>query len=283
MIFSRIIHLAALIFAFTPLLLPPGASAKVYERLVVTHDASYHPYSYVGKHGEPRGYLIDFWRHFGEANNVKIVFKLGTMRQSIGMLRKGTADIHGGLLRSRERARHLDFGPLIAPLVTNLYVHTSLTGKAMDSLTVGVLDGGYAQYYARGKRSLAYITFPHVSDMIKAASMHEIRAFLADEPTAAYYMNEFGITDEFRKAKTYYTKEVRVAVKKGDRELLGFLNRSWKNLDRETLRSIERKWATPNGPEPDIPWLFIAAGGFAALVLMGLVYQLMASRKQGRG
>lgn len=280
MLFCRTIFLTALVLVFSLCLLPATASAKVYKRLVVTHDTSYHPYSFVGKYGEPKGYLIDFWQHFGEVNNVEIVFKLTNMRQSIGMLKKGAADIHGGMFDSRERARHVDFGPLIAPLATHLYAHESLDEKQQKSFPVGVLDGGYAHYYARSKR-MPYITFPHVSDMIKAASMHEVMAFLADEPTAIYYMNEFGISNEFRKVKALYTKNVHVAVRKGDRELLGFLNRSWKNLDRNKLDEIKKKWVATNGP--DIPWLFIAAGAFALLVLVALVHQTIASRKKSRG
>ncbi|MCV5276009.1 transporter substrate-binding domain-containing protein, partial [Escherichia coli] len=76
--------------------------------------------------GEPKGILIDFWREYAERNHVRVEFLLLDWEESLRAVKEGRADVHAGLIYSEARDKYLDFGAVIMPIQTKLYVNKDM-------------------------------------------------------------------------------------------------------------------------------------------------------------
>lgn len=235
-------------------------------RLVVAHDANYPPFSFLAENGSPQGYLIDLWKAFGRANTMAVEFRLGSWQQSLDMVRSGEADVHGGLFFSKRRDSFLDYGSTITDLSTYLYMLDSLTNEQAETCEIGVVQGAYEEDFMRREhpdRSLR--TFSQNKAMIRAVSENVIKAFVADRPTGAYYLNRYGIRDDVIRSKKLYTKPLRVAVAEGRSALLARINLGLSKIPPKDVKYIRGKWFLPEYSSSG--WLMPRLG-IAVLVLV---------------
>lgn len=119
------------------------------ETLVIANSKAWKPFSYLTPDGEPKGILIDFWREYAVRNDVHVQFLLLDWEDSLLAVKEGRADIHAGLIFSEERNQYLNFGTVIMPIDTQLYVNSDLLGIDVDSvlagesaMEVGLVKGG---------------------------------------------------------------------------------------------------------------------------------------------
>lgn len=249
---------------------------KVPHLLTVAHDANYPPFAFLDETGQPRGYLIDLWRAFGNANSIYVEFKLGSWQESLDMVRNGEADIHGGLFYSKERDLYLDYGSTIMELSTDIYIQNSLSKSAARREPTGVVKGGFEEHYMRTEHPQRLLKlFPQNKAMIEAAANGEIMVFVADQPTGFHYMNQLGINNEFSSVETLYTMPMRWAVQNGDSESLRLVNNGWANVEEAMLNHIYGKWFIPQDTTPD--WALPAL----LLTILALVIALII-RQAGR-
>jgi len=249
-------------------------------RLIIAHDANYPPFSFIDESGSPKGYLIDIWRAFGKANSVEIKFKLGTWQESLDMVKNGEADVHGGLFFSVERDRFLDYGPTVTDLSTHLYILKEATTDEATKGIVGVVRGGYEEYYMRNNRpDRPLLLFDQNQTMIEAASKSSIKAFVADQPTGTYYMHIYGIGDLVKDAETLYTKAMRVAVGNGKHGMLEFISYGWMKMDKTELKYIHGKWFLAKEPNPD--WLLSGIGIAVLALIIAFIIRKIGRRAHG--
>lgn len=76
-------------------------------RLIVANSKAWKPYSFIDESGQPAGILVDFWKAYGEANDVEIEFQLVDWQESLDRVKHNQADIHAGLLWSESRSKYL--------------------------------------------------------------------------------------------------------------------------------------------------------------------------------
>jgi len=116
------------------LFLTRTVSAEVDEQntLIVANSKAWKPFSYLNENGEPAGILIDLWRAYGKANNVRVEFYLVDWNQSLEAMKSGKADVHGGLLWSAKRDHFLDYAAPIFTIETQLYLSDRLMGTDVN-------------------------------------------------------------------------------------------------------------------------------------------------------
>lgn len=252
-----------------------GDTSSGRVRLVVAQDAGYPPFCFLDPEGEPAGYLVDLWQAFGDANDVEIVFRLGTWQESLDMVLNGEADVHGGLVHSDERDRVYDFGPDLVELSTHLHVR-----KGRDPHTVqpvGVVRGGYEEHSMRANRpGTPLVLFDDNIAMIGAASRGEIPAFVADTPTVSACLGMFDSRDDFVRADLFYRKPLRAAVAEGRHETLNLVTYGWTRMDQKVLARIHGKWFVDTSDRP--PWLM--GGVLIALLVMVLGFAVRAMTRR---
>ncbi|WP_319542075.1 transporter substrate-binding domain-containing protein [uncultured Pseudodesulfovibrio sp.] len=259
------------------LILSAPSMAGQRQKLIITHDANYEPLVYKDEQGLPQGYLIDFWKHFGEANNIDISFKLGSWEESMDWVRNGQADVHAGLFFTMERATFLDFGEPITGLSAAIYITKGLTWNDFLSRPIGVVKGGYAEFFMQTVWSSRQVkSFPQARDMIQAAVAGKIKAFIADQPIAVFYLREFKGQDLLLKYEETYSSQLRVATAKGRNDLNALLHQGWARMDVKKLNYIRGKWFLDVGH--DNKWILTGVLVTALIIFIGLLFRILGQK-----
>lgn len=254
-----------------------GEAETPYDRpiLLVAHDAYYPPFCFFDSEGEPAGYLVDLWRAFGSENDMEIVFKLGTWQESLDMVLDGRADVHGGLVHSADRDRIFDFGPDIIELSTHIHVRKGR--DAAKARPVGVVRGGYEEYFMRANRpGTPLILFDENLSMIGAAARGEYPAFAADTPTASACLAMHDSRDDFDRADLLYRKPLRAAVVEGRHDILNLVIHGWERMDQKRIVRIHGKWFM-DAPERS-PWIVRGMLIGLLVLVLALAVRLLSQR-----
>lgn len=258
------------------LALPVWAKAPE-EPIIITNSKAWQPFSYINESGQPDGLLIDLWREYARVTGQKIEFRLVDWQGSLDQLHEGKADVHAGLLWSPERDKLFDYGRPLAQLDSQLFFSSELRGTDVHYYllheTVGVVAGGYEEYYARryfpGTRLQ---TFNDNDTLLAAAFRGDIKAFIADLQVANFYIYTSDDPTRFIPVRHLYTDQIRFAVKKGDLALLNRLEEGFAKLKESDRERIIRKWMHVETVYPIHlgPWLLLAAG----LIMVAYIVQL---------
>ena len=275
-------HIRSLTFAFilavsSILGLGNSVQASQLNELVIAHDENSEPLSYIDETGAPCGYLIDVWKHFAEANHIRVRFLLGSWEESLEWVRTGKADIHGGLFRTDERECYLKFGPTIAPFPGGFYVNKNLSWKAGKTNPAGVMRKGFSESFMQNNYPHRTIcSFPQTKAIVAAAARGQIDVFLADLPVATFYLRKFNAQDKFECREVAYTDILRAAVSKDREDLQLLLNNGWKRMNPKRLNYIRGKWFLE--VDSDRQWVLISMLIAAFILLLGLIGRLLRKK-----
>ncbi|NDV18429.1 transporter substrate-binding domain-containing protein [Pseudodesulfovibrio sp. JC047] len=259
------------------LILPDAATATPRPRLIIAHDANYEPLVYEDEQHLPQGYLIDFWKHFGEANNIDIQFKLGDWNETLSWIRTGQADIHGGLFFTKERNQFLNYQNTITALSAGIYIANGQSWNDFDTLPTGVVASGYSEHYMHTAwPNRPTQSFPQAKDMIRAAVNGTIQAFIADEPVAVFYLRKFKAKEAFSKHDVAYSNALKVAVAKDRHDLASLIEHGWARMDPKKLKYIRSKWFLD--VEKDRDWALTGILIAALVMFFGLLCRILNGR-----
>jgi diguanylate cyclase (GGDEF)-like protein len=251
--------------------MPVATLASAPERLVVTHSASWTPYAYLNAEGEPAGMLVDLWRLFGEKNNVEISFKLVDWHDTFDLLRRGEAEVHGGLTSSDARDTFLDFSREVLRIPTLLFVPSGQEDQDladMGNQVVGVVDSTFDHDFVETHFPEVNLrTYANSRAMVESAIRGELQAFIADYPSGYYRLLLIDAIDKFRAVDTLYTESIHVAVPQGSSELLSFLDQGFAKVTEADKNALRVRWLIPAEPMPQ--WLL--PGVIAVVVLVCLI------------
>ncbi|WP_378081126.1 diguanylate cyclase domain-containing protein [Aeromonas bestiarum] len=262
----------------------PAWATPAPKPLIVTNSKAWQPFSYINEEGQPDGLLIDLWREYGRVTGRPIQFKLVDWQTSLDLVRTGEADVHGGLLWSPERNPLYDYGQGLSRLDAQLFFANSLRGSDVNYYllheSVGVVAGGYEEYYARKHFPTTHLqTFSDNDAMLRAAFSGELDAFIADLQVANFYIYTSADPSRFIPVRHLYSDEIRFAVAKGNQALLQELELGFSRLGVADRERIIRKWMHIETVYPLHlwPWL-LALGGMVLLVYIVQLRRAVASR-----
>ncbi|MDW1575693.1 sensor domain-containing diguanylate cyclase [Vibrio sp. Vb2880] len=188
--------------------------------LIVANSKAWKPFSYLSPDGEPKGILIDFWKEYAVNNQIDVQFLLLDWDASLQAVKEGKADFHGGLVYSPEIAKYMDFGAVIMPIQTKLYVNKDvlsvdirsvLTGEM--TLPIGVVKGSYESEFVQTNYPNAPIAeYINNDSMIQAAVDKKVLYFVADLQVANFYMATTPGAGMFVPTISLYSKDLRIAA-----------------------------------------------------------------------
>jgi len=256
--------------------------------LIVSQDHAWPPFAFLDAKGEPQGLLIDIWREVGTRLGRPVEFRLVDWGRSIEQVRDGEADIHGGLLKSAERAAFLDFSDKIVPLSAFLFVRgDSLAGSVQElgDTTVGVIASSYELEFMRSRYpDIPLSVFNNNEQMILAATAGDLHAFAADYPVALYLLDRHARPGLFRPLQELYAMELVAAVALDDGGLLlGAVNQVLRDLDSEDLRRLMQRWIRSDTVEVQVLPAWLVPGGLSVLMLFGFtLHSIMQFRQRRR-
>ncbi|MGR5154925.1 transporter substrate-binding domain-containing diguanylate cyclase [Vibrio owensii] len=269
------------IFGMLLLLIVAFHSSAVYGHetkqgtLVVANSKAWKPFSYLTPDGDPQGILIDFWREYSVRNDVHVKFLLLDWEESLLAVKEGRADIHAGLIFSAERSQYLNFGTVIMPIDTQLYVNSDLLGidvesvlKGESAMEVGLVKGGYEETFVRKRYPNAAIRFFSNNDaLLKAVTNKQIFLFVADTQVSNFYMATTPDSVTFLPALHLYSKDLRIATGDSSAKSIEEVSRNFEivmeaNKDRILSRWIHVKTVYPAYLAPLVVFALIIAAMF---------------------
>ncbi len=111
--------------------------------------------------------------------------------------------------------------------------------------------------------------YPSYESIIQAAKAHKVSVFSMETPPATYFLNKYGIADQFKRTPPLYTGQFHRAVRKGNQALLALLNNGFDRIPREALARINQRWYGESiGQRVNWTYLLIGAGCGAGLILL---------------
>ncbi|HAS62198.1 MAG TPA: sensor domain-containing diguanylate cyclase [Vibrio sp.] len=238
---------------FMLLLLAPlytNAFPNSAEPLVIANSKAWKPFSFINEEGEADGILTDYWREYSRVTGTPVEFMLLDWNASLDAVKEGRADIHGGLLWSRERDSYLDYSQPIMTIETQLFVRQQLLNTDVSELlsgnqpfVLGAVEGGFEYSYAQDNYpQLSIKTYVNNSDMVKGAFNGEIDGFVADRQVANFYFHSTKAARHFISVKHLYSGELKPAAKQGQSKLLASLADGMHNVSNESKQKIFSRW-----------------------------------------
>jgi PAS domain S-box-containing protein len=273
--FIAIVILAAFLFTLSPCL----ADTVTPRTLRVVMDNNYPPYVFLDKAGNLQGILIDQWRLWEKKNGIKIELSGLDWSEAQQRMEAGEFDVIDTIFRNERREKIYDFTKPHAVIPVPLYFHRDLSGiRSAADLTgfvVAAKAGGNVLNVLRKNGVTSIAEFPSYESIIEAARDGKVKVFTVDRPPAIYYLNKFGIQNQFRETAPMYSGEFHRAVRKGNHSLLTTVESGFAKITPEEYQAIDKLWlGTPLLTNPSIRYVAY----FAAACLLVVLILIMSLR-----
>lgn len=269
------------LFFFTPPLYAEHPLPDNSRLIVVGGNSNYPPYQFIGKNGQPDGYIVDLTKAIASVMGMKIDIRLGDFGGILKELESGRIDILEGLSYSESRARYYDFSPPHSIIVHAIFARKGTTAvKTLEELRgkkVLVHRGGGMHSYMQEHN--------YANDLVLTDSPRETLRQLAvgtcDYAVVAllpgmYIIREENLTNIVPVAKNIIQQRYYCyAVKKGNTELLARFNEGLTILKKTgQYDAIYNKWLGVLEPR-GVSWGVVAK--YAALVMIPLMLVLVGT------
>jgi len=215
---------------------------------IVGGDFDYAPFSYIDKTGKACGLDIDILNAIAAETNLTFNYQLSEWDSALNNIQLGTTDIIIGIVFSEEREKFLDFTYPIHTGDYSIFIHKNLALKKISDLY------DYKLIILKEDISIDKFLIPMglYKNYILAKSLPEALAAIefgrADYVLAPYSvgMNEI-VKNKYKnievKGSTIIPSIYCLAVKKGNTQLLGILNKGISGLrTKGELEKIQTKW-----------------------------------------
>ncbi|SHK15791.1 PAS domain S-box-containing protein [Tepidibacter formicigenes DSM 15518] len=218
------------------------------KKIKVAAISDWKPFSYLDLEGNSKGILIDFWKAWGRVNNVEVKFIMETSwTKTLELIKYGKADVHIGLFYNDDRSEYMDFGSPFIDLMTGIYVKEDINIfniNDIKDLGIGVTKENYARHYLENNYpDTKLLVYQDIKEVMEAVRKGKVKAVCIDYHNnfrkISFYYPEL---KDFELLQTIYTQPLRVGVKKGEKELLNFINDGIKKMSVNEIDGVKSKW-----------------------------------------
>ena len=259
------------------------------ERIVVAGGDRFEPYLFRNADGKPDGMDADLWRLWSRKAGVAVELRLMDWAAALPALRAGEVDVVTGVSYTPQRAEYLDFTEPYATPAVYLYFHENLGGvRGLDDLAgfpVGVIKGSNVEEYLRAHapktRLVPYLNY---QDMVEAAANGGLRVLVGEETVVPFFLAKLDRRVGFRRTgEPLLTGELRMAVRKGDGEMLSLVEEGLRAISEAERRRIRESWAGVElWEDPPWQWVLGVAGTTALLLILLATWNAQLRRRVAR-
>ncbi len=225
------------------------ASPLPDEPLIVVMGEDSFPYQYVDNDGEPTGLLVDLWKEWAKQSHTQVVFVARHWHESLDQLRQGKAQVHIGMGKTPEREQEFDFAEPIADVGTFLYLHKSLQGKKsikeLIPFQIGVVAASsHEAELHRIEPQLVFKRYESREKLLAGVAAGEIMVFAGLEGYLKDPASSQEVAANYPNTARIQIKAMQFvpAVKKGNLDLVGRINKGFTALDPHFIQQTERRW-----------------------------------------
>src|SRR5579871_1894323 len=247
--------LAAIIIAFLLLLgspfdYPAYAQQQKPTSVTIVGDRGFRPFHFTSR-GQCVGILVDLWALWSRKTDIKTTFSCDLdWSAALDEVRKGRADIVGGVIRSTDREVWLDFAGNVITTYFYVYFHPSLGAfKDIDTLPdttpIGVVKDDYPEGVLRAKYPTHSVrAYDDHDALISAAIRKDVLAFVLEPEVADYYFAIKGqIPAPFKRASEPFSIEkLDAGVRKERRDVSYWVKVGLGRITAGERAAILRRW-----------------------------------------
>lgn len=220
-------------------------------KIKIASASDWKPFSYINKYGKTEGILIDFWKLWAKSNDKEIEFKIVPWANTLELVKNGEADFHSGLFYNLNRSEYMDFGNSYMDIMTGIFVLEDIEALNMNDIK----DMGIAVSRSNNSRFFLQRNYPEVKlniynsnkDIIKAVELGQVKAlsidYQSDLSNIATYYPEL---KDYKLLQNIYTRPLRIGVKKGNRQLLDYINLGLEKMSLTEIKDVNGKWQRIN-------------------------------------
>ncbi len=255
---------------------PVRAADEAPSKIVVVDDKAYPPFAFLDPQGNPRGVTIDIWNLWSQRTGIPVEFQLMDWDAALEAVLQGRADAVGGLVCAPERE------PLFDPINENIETASSIffqegiSGiKGYEDLVgfrVGVVQDDSAEELIRSFYPQVHLqTYPGADALVRAAAAGEVKVFVADVPTARYYLAQTDGGERFYQAShSQIVNKQSPAVRKGNAEMLRIIQSGFDRISSSEVNAIVQEWEGRSAVSR-VPWRELGIGLTVLLLLIGVI------------
>lgn len=240
------------------------------ESVVVADDQFYPPFAFLSKSGEPRGITVDIWKLWSRKTGIPVEFRLMEWNRVLEEVRDGRADVIGGVFRTPAREAYFDFINLKLDIRTAIFFHRQISGiKGFEDIAAfrtGVIRGDSAEELLKNRHpAVDLAVYPGMETLVHDAVAGNIKVFVADVPTARFYLARIPGGENFRQGACLPDNPLFSAVRKGNGALLTKIRDGFDQISPAEIDDILSQWYGRSAVVT-IPWTKIA------FILIGVVF-----------
>jgi len=237
-------------------------SAMAADELKIVYNAEMAPLTFEDANSRPAGLLPDLWRLWAQKAGKKIQFvKAESFEESLQLVKNGKVDLHGGLFKTPEREKFLDYSERLLTLDHYIFTHPSVypikSLEKTSGLIVGIQKGGHTEQLVRSKVPANRIAvYDRFQDLFWAALEGEIKVFVATELSLFYFLKENFQTNifEYDRERPLFSQVYYSATKKGNPALIELVNDGLKAIGGQERKQLEDKWIVQDFKDiPQVP------------------------------
>ena len=233
----------------TVLLALPVSAQNIKQTYRIAINKTSYPYHFIDKEQKADGMMVELWQLWAKKQNVQLEFVALNWQQTIKQVQERELDIHAGIFKSTERAKHLDFSMTFFSQSRHLFLHHSIAHlkniSQLTPYTVGVVDGSTHAISIKSKYpNLTLRSFSNRNALYRAAMEGEILMMAGVEKLSENFSEYELLSQQFPAfAKvTYDTGDYSAAVAKGEGQLIDFIKQGMEKISDQELLTIKKKW-----------------------------------------
>ncbi len=219
-----------------------------HRKMRIGIDSSWPPFEFLDSAGVYHGMVLDFVKLFNERLGIDMQPVKGlNWSQVMEQARNGEIDVLPAVMRSEERARHLNFTqpylsfPMVilthknAPLISGI---EGLAGKRVALIKGYITE----ELVAANHPELQPVRFENIHQALKALSEREVDAYIDNIPAITYAIQKLGLEDLRVAAPTPYSFDLAFGIRKDWNELVGILDKLIDTIPQTEKRAVTQSW-----------------------------------------
>ncbi|MCX7822623.1 MAG: transporter substrate-binding domain-containing protein [Syntrophobacterales bacterium] len=273
-IIKRAFFLMASLFLFT---LISGFLEKAFalKELHVVIDNDYPPYVMKDSQNNLIGILPELWYEFEKKTGIKVILIGADWLEAQKIIMEGKADLIDTLFKTVDREQLYDFSKPYVGIPVSIFHHKSLSGitdtHSIRGFTIAVKAGDACIDILKRDGISLFRLYPGYEAIVRDAKEGNVKIFCMDEPPAIYYLEKYGISNEFRRGFPLYVGQFHRAVRKGMTDLLTIVEEGFNSIPDKKVKAVHDRWKEEKIYEISKYSKYLWPISFAILLLISLI------------
>jgi PAS domain S-box-containing protein len=255
-------------------------------KVTIVDDGAYAPFYFSDANGNALGITVELWELWSKKTGVPVEFYFANWDEALYTIQNGRYDVVADIFRTPDREADFAFGKAYYAISTSIFFHPQIHGisslKDLGGFKVGVVRSDSAEELIKRKfPKIETVAYPSVESMVEASQKGVLKVFVSDTYVGQFYLAKSGNSENIRVVSKPVDLNMNYfAVKKGNTELLTFLQQGFDEISEKEKKEIISNWTGVN-LKAQMPWdvIKIAFACILAALAVMMIWSFQLKRK----